>query len=109
MRRSCARLPSTSSRTRFEVVEAGNGREALRALQARPDICAVLTDVHMPGKPDGFGVARHALEVCPDCAVVIVSGRGAPTMPELDPRVRFMSKPYTGDGVVRAINAMLTT
>jgi len=91
----------------FEVIEAENGAAALRALVARPDIRAVFTDVQMPGRPDGFALARSVRETSPTCAIVIVSGRAAPDSAELAEGVQFVTKPYSGSAIVSMINAMI--
>lgn len=41
----------------FEVVDAGDADEAIRVLEARPDIHLVFTDVAMPGSIDGVELA----------------------------------------------------
>ncbi len=43
---------------RYQVLEAGTGEEALRALEANPDIKLVLVDYNMPGM-DGFALTRE--------------------------------------------------
>ena len=45
-------------RNGFEVLEAGDGHEALRILQSVPDIDLALLDVMVPGI-DGFEVCRR--------------------------------------------------
>ncbi|MGH6935913.1 MAG: response regulator [Methylocella sp.] len=42
----------------FEVLEAGNADEALRILEAAPEVRVVFSDVEMPGSLDGLGLAR---------------------------------------------------
>jgi two-component system, response regulator PdtaR len=91
----------------FDVIEAANGHEAVEILKSRPDVRAVFTDVHMPGRPDGIALARHVQEVCPDCAIVVVSGRGVPEMPDLGSKVRFFPKPYRTDAMVRVVRDLL--
>lgn len=91
----------------FEVVEAANGREALDALNERPEIEAVFTDVHMPGAPNGIDLARHVRAVRPHCAVVVVSGRGEPGVSQLGNDIRFVPKPYRAEAVVRLVREML--
>lgn len=91
----------------YEVIAAENGAAALAALKARPDIQAVFTDVQMPGRPDGFALARAVRETSPDCAVVVVSGRSAPNRENLAEGVRFVTKPYWGQDVVRLIGSMI--
>lgn len=91
----------------FEVLEAANGAEAMDVLAARPDIEAVLTDVQMPGDPDGFALSHHVREVCPPCAIVVVSGRASPGPGELAERARYVRKPYRGQDVVRLVGELL--
>lgn len=43
---------------RYQVLEAGTGEEALRALEANPDTKLVLVDYNMPGM-DGFALTRE--------------------------------------------------
>lgn len=92
----------------YEVLEARDGSEALSILEQRPDIRAVFTDVQMPGRPDGFGVARQAVEVIPDCAVVVVSARQMPDPGSLADGVQFITKPYDGSAVVKMFDALLS-
>ena len=91
----------------YEVIEAENGAAALAALQARPDIQAVFTDVQMPGRPDGIALARKVREASPNCAIVVVSGRAFPQRDELAEGVRFVTKPYWGNEIVSMISAMI--
>lgn len=57
----------------FEVVAAGSGAEALRAVtSARPDL--VLLDVMMPGG-DGFEVVRGIRSTGPDVPVIFLTAR----------------------------------
>jgi DNA-binding NtrC family response regulator len=90
----------------FEVITAADGTEAIEVFKARPDIRAVLTDVHMPGHPDGIAFACYVREVRPDCAIVVVSGRGV-RMPDLGDRVRYFDKPYELDRVVSTMREMI--
>ena len=79
----------------FEVVEADNGAEAVQVLNSRADIQAVVTDVQMPGTPDGIGLARYVRDVCPDCAIVIRFGahRGARRRSRAGRQVRGQALP----------------
>jgi CheY-like chemotaxis protein len=38
----------------FEVLQAANANEALRAMKSRPDVRVLFTDVQMPGRLDGM-------------------------------------------------------
>ncbi|WP_416904561.1 response regulator transcription factor [Micromonospora echinospora] len=58
------------------VAQAADGPAAVTtALAHRPDVAVV--DLEMPGL-DGFGVTAELARVLPDCAVVILTGRGRP-------------------------------
>ena len=91
----------------YEVIEAEDGASALIALKARPDIQAVFTDVQMPGRPDGFALARTVREISPGCAIVVVSGRAAPQGADLAEGVRFVTKPYWGSEIVAMVSSMI--
>ena len=91
----------------FEVVEAENGAEAVQVFNCRADIQAVVTDVQMPGTPDGIALAMYVRDVCPDCAIVVVSGRMEGRDVDLAPGARFVGKPYRGDSLVSMVREMI--
>ncbi|WIJ23813.1 response regulator [Devosia sp. RR2S18] len=62
----------------FNVVTANSGDAAIELLEAKPQrFSAVLTDIRMPGKADGWDVGRRARELLPTVAVLYVSGDSA--------------------------------
>lgn len=91
----------------YEVIAAASGPEALALLEVRSDVRAVVTDVQMPGDPDGLGLARAFREQCPDCAIVVVSGRALPTAQELAADAAFMVKPYDTLEIVATVDRLL--
>jgi len=58
----------------FEVIQAGNGDEAIAILKARPDIHVVFTDIHMPGSMDGLKLARFVRDRWPPIKIIATSG-----------------------------------
>jgi CheY-like chemotaxis protein len=59
----------------FEVVEAASGEEAVRLLQADPDLRLVLTDIYMPGAAiDGIGLVQWVRNNRPEVKVLLGSG-----------------------------------
>ena len=58
----------------YQVVHAGNAKEAWQLLQARPDIDLLFTDVVLPGGLDGYGLAAEAWTLRPDLKVLVTSG-----------------------------------
>ena len=89
----------------FEVIEAGDAREALSRICERNDISAMLTDINLPGGEDGFALARAVRVIRPDLPVVYASGRytAAESGKSVDGS-RFLAKPFTPSlaaGVIR--------
>lgn len=79
----------------FEVIEAGDAREALDRVCERNDISAMLTDINLPGGEDGFALARAVRVLRPDLPVVYASGRytAAENGKSVDGS-RFLAKPF---------------
>jgi CheY-like chemotaxis protein len=91
----------------FEVLEAGNADEALRILEATPDVRVVFSDVEMPGSLDGLALARRICRRWPSIGIVLTSGHRI--REETIPREgRFVAKPYDGQVLVRQIEEIVT-
>jgi CheY-like chemotaxis protein len=59
----------------FGVIEAANGEEAIRVIEAGFPVRAVISDVHMPGALiDGLDLARWIQHHRPDLKVILASG-----------------------------------
>jgi len=56
-----------------EVIEAGDGAEALSRLEERPDVSLMFTDCRMPGM-SGPELAEVAAERWPHLRIVLVTG-----------------------------------
>jgi two-component system, response regulator PdtaR len=78
----------------FAVVDASNADAAIQILEGRTDICAVVTDIKMPGSLDGLGLAHVIAERWPTIRVVVASGQRVPTKAEFPVNGRFIRKPY---------------
>lgn len=90
----------------FEVLEARNADEALRILEATPEVRVVFSDVEMPGSLDGLGLARNICQRWPRIGILLTSGRGI--REEAFPREgRFLTKPYDGQALVRQIEEIV--
>jgi two-component system OmpR family response regulator len=92
----------------YEVVAAGSGAEAVRAVAvSRPDL--VLLDVMMPGG-DGFEVVRRVRDTTPDVPVIFLTARD-----EVSDRVTgfdlgaddYVTKPFSLEEVLARIRAVL--
>ena len=91
----------------FEAVEASNADEAIRVLEARPDIHLVLTDVEMPGSIDGVKLTHYIRDRWPPVELIVVSGRTIVAETHLPIGARFYAKPYDEISIVEAIHALL--
>ncbi len=91
----------------FEVVEAGNAREALDILNSRSDIRIVFTDVSMPGSLDGLRLALAIRERWPPIDLIITSGQVVPGAHEIPPRGRFIAKPFEPEHLVATLRSFV--
>lgn len=87
----------------FAVLEAANGDEALTLIAGSENICALVSDVAMPGSVDGFDLARRVRDTRPRMGIVLVSGAIAPDGRALPLGVRFVSKPVRAATLLRLV------
>ena len=93
----------------FQVLEAESGARALELLGGATRPSLVLSDVVMPGMA-GSELAARVAQVAPGTPVLFTSGytdgeivrRGL-----LEPGVAFLPKPFSPEGLVRAVQARL--
>jgi two-component system, response regulator PdtaR len=85
----------------FQVIEAGDGYEALEFLEADSDVQLLFTDVHLTGALDGLALARQVHQRWPGIGIIVVSGQASPRPGELPAGSHFHRKPYDADAVVR--------
>jgi CheY-like chemotaxis protein len=86
----------------YRIIEAANADEALRVLQARPDVHVVVTDVEMPPSPTGYDLAAQVRERWPYVQVLVSSGRVFPA--QLPDGVTFIAKPWTAESLARCVH-----
>jgi CheY-like chemotaxis protein len=91
----------------FHVVEAGDGDEAVRALNDNSEVAAVLTDIEMPGTVNGLMLAKITNKLYPDAAVIVMSGRVRPTTTDLPPNTKFFGKPFQHHDLIASLHALL--
>lgn len=91
----------------FQVEEAGDSDEALKQLNGGK-INALVTDVDMPGRLDGCGLAWEVNALCPRAALVIISGVETPSPEELPAKARFLRKPLAPEKLVAELNQALS-
>jgi signal transduction histidine kinase/ActR/RegA family two-component response regulator len=93
----------------YEVREAENAAAALALIEAEPRIALVFSDVAMPGRMDGRGLAREICARWPDIKVVLASGlaRAKVFDGSVPPETPFLAKPYRKEDLARTLREML--
>jgi DNA-binding NtrC family response regulator len=93
----------------YNVVEASDATEAIAAMDADTPVNLVFTDIRMPGKMDGVGLAEWFRSHHPNVPVLLTSGyHGGRSSPGVSiPGARFIEKPYSQNQVARRIAALL--
>jgi two-component system C4-dicarboxylate transport response regulator DctD len=89
----------------WAVVEAGDGLEGLRILEAAPVVDAVLTDLEMP-VISGYDVAAVLAQRLPDLPVVIMSGHVTDD-PRLGAACAVLHKPFAPEVLCQTLAPVL--
>lgn len=99
----------------YEVLEAGDGDEALRVAEAHPaPIHLLLTDVVMP-RLNGVELARQLTQLRPDTKVLYMSGflvvgagqHATAGGLSLEPGTPILAKPFSTDALARKVHEVL--
>ncbi|GGI32757.1 response regulator [Bradyrhizobium guangdongense] len=93
----------------FEIEIVKTGEEAITLLKSglRP-YRAVVTDVNLLGRLDGWEIARAAREIDPHFPVVYMTGAAADKWPVLGvPNSILLQKPFAPAQVVAAVSQLL--
>jgi CheY-like chemotaxis protein len=92
----------------FEALDARGATEAIRMLEARPDIHLVFTNAEMPGTMGGNELAHYIRNRWPPIKLIVVSAKKAIASEELPAEARFFHKPYHEASIVEAMAGMLS-
>jgi CheY-like chemotaxis protein len=92
----------------FETLEAANADEAIRILEARPDIHLVFTDVGMAGAMDGIKLSHYIRHRWPPVKLIVTSGKFPVDESHLPMGAMFFPKPYDESAIVEAMIGMLS-
>jgi nitrogen-specific signal transduction histidine kinase len=96
----------------YRVLDAGNGREALRLFDETPTIDLVVTDLALPGGMNGHDIAVALRERNADMRVLLMSGytEGAMSHQDRIPTgLKILHKPFTRAQLADAIKETLRT
>lgn len=91
----------------YTPLEALDAAEAFVILESRTDIALMCTDIQMPGKMDGVGLAHAVHERWPKIKIIVVSGQSDLPHLDLPPRSRFIGKPLNAGEVIAEMRDMI--
>jgi CheY-like chemotaxis protein len=89
-----------------DVRRARSADEALRLLDAGPDVDVILSDIVMPGTMDGVALARIVRERWPRLPVVLISGYSS-ALAQAGDDFEVLRKPCPPDELMRALRRAL--
>jgi DNA-binding response OmpR family regulator len=93
----------------FDTATAATGEEAIRLLKVNDtEYRALVTDIHLGGKLDGWDVARAAPEINSALPVVYMTGAAADEWASKGvPNSVLLSKPFAPAQLVTAVSQLL--
>jgi PAS domain S-box-containing protein len=94
----------------YGVLEAANGREALKMLEAHPEVAVLFTDVGLPGGMNGRQLAEKARTRRPNLKVLFTTAYARNAIVHegrLDPGVELLTKPFTQAALGEKLRAIL--
>lgn len=91
----------------FNLVCVGSGEDALDHLE-RGGYRALVTDINLPGKVDGWHVAKRAREIDPKMPVIYTTGASDDQWPSQGvPQSILLTKPFAPAQIVTAVSNLL--
>lgn len=91
----------------YDTIQCASAERALSILQARPDICGLVTDVQLSGKTDGFDLASSVAEARPQLPILIVSGRASPDPQRMPSGAEFIARPCSGEDILHRLRHLM--
>jgi CheY-like chemotaxis protein len=95
----------------YTVLPVQLSSEALEVIDGRiADLSGLVTDIRLPGGPDGWEIARRARELRADLPIVYTTADSAVDWPAKGvPNSVVVQKPYAGAQLLTAISTLMTT
>ncbi len=92
----------------YNVLEAGDGKEALEVLASDTRIDLLASDVKLPGA-NGFALAEYSLQHRPATKVMLMTGFTQDPLPEVlaQAGIRVLYKPYDVEELIRWVSKIL--
>jgi DNA-binding response OmpR family regulator len=93
----------------LQVTDVPDGDAAARCINGPDSFNLLLTDIQIPGKMNGIGVALHARSRDPTIPVIVVTGRPEEMrgLENLQPPAVLIRKPYSPEEVVAAARELI--
>jgi PAS domain S-box-containing protein len=94
----------------YDVVSAGDGKQAMQIIESDQAIDLLLTDVILPDGLNGRKIAENALKLRPTLRVLYTSGYTENSIVHhgrLDPGVLLLSKPYNREELANKVRMAL--
>jgi len=91
----------------YDTVQCASAERALSILQARPDICGLVTDVQLSGRVDGFDLASSVAQARPNLPILIVSGRASPDPERMPEGAQFIARPCAGEDILARLKGLM--
>jgi CheY-like chemotaxis protein len=93
----------------FDFLVADNAQEAIFNFEGNSErICALLTDIRMPGKLDGWDLARRARELQPLLPIIYMTGDSAAVWRSQGvPGSILLQKPFVQAQLLTALTTLL--
>ncbi|ENN6805190.1 response regulator [Enterobacter ludwigii] len=92
----------------YLTLEADNGEQALKMLDASPDIGMFISDLMLPGNLSGAEVINHVRSHYPQLPVLLISGQDLrPTHNPQLPDVALLRKPFTRVQLAQALRKVM--
>ena len=95
----------------FDTAIAASGEEAVTLLKGhKGKYRALVTDINLKGRMDGWEVAQHAREIEPDFPVVYMSGAAAADWTSKGvPNSIMLAKPFAPAQLLTAVSNLLNS
>ncbi len=78
----------------FQTIEANCADEAIRLLEAHPEITVLFTDIDMPGAMDGLKLSHYVRNRWPPVRIIVTSGHVMATPEQMPAQSLFLTKPH---------------
>jgi DNA-binding NtrC family response regulator len=92
----------------FTVLDASDGDHAVQMLEQNANrVCALFSDINLPGSMNGVLLAKHARNHWPWIGVVLASGRPKPDKSAMPENVEFFQKPYAISSIIQHVRELV--